>query len=116
MACPLGQQRARQPTWTGADLDDVEPGERLGGPSNPPRQVHIEKKILAEPMLRRDTMARNDISQRRQHDCCRCCRVAQPAASERARRVDASVAASRSAAIRLPARATPFPAIPKAVP
>jgi hypothetical protein len=35
------------------------------------RQVQIEKKILAEPVLRRDTVSRDDVAQRRQQGRCR---------------------------------------------
>jgi hypothetical protein len=62
----FGQQRARQPAGTGADFDDVEPVERTGGACDAAGQVQVEEKMLAQPALRRDAVARDDVTQRRQ--------------------------------------------------
>jgi hypothetical protein len=112
----FSEQRAGQTAGTGADLDDRGPVERPGRAGDPARQVEVEKKILPVPALRRDGVSGNDLAQRRQRDRGGLQSGLRGGPQARATRFAAISAASRSAAIRLPARATPRPAIAKAVP
>jgi len=84
--------------------------EVAGGPGDPARQIEVEEEILAEALACSDGMSGDDLAQRRQRGGSRVTVQADP------RRLVAISAASRSAAIRLSARATPRPAIGNAVP
>ena len=109
-ACTGGKQRPGQAAGAGADLDDGRVIERSGGAGNPAGQIEVEQEILAEPLACGDPMPGDDLAQRRQR------RVRGAASQPAAPRLAAISAASRSAAIRLSARALPWPAIANAVP
>src|SRR6202030_4373190 len=106
------QQRAGEAAGSGPDLVHGGFRKRFGGACNAIGEIEVEQKILAERFFRRETVAANDLAQRRQavfgagHD----------AASEAGLSALASRAASRSAATRLVGSARPVPAISKAVP
>ena len=81
-----------------------------GGAGDPAGQIEVEKKILPEALACGDAVPSDHLAQRRQGGRRR---IALQLPAER---LAAISAASRSAAIRLSARAIPWPAIPKAVP
>ena len=108
--CTGAEQRPRQAARAGADLDDGRVIERSGGAGNPAGQIKVEQEILAKPLACGDPVTSDDLAQRRQR------RVRGAASQPAAPRLVASSAASRSAAIRLSARALPCPAIVNAVP
>ena len=112
----FGEQRTGQPAGTGADLDDRGLVERPGGAGDPARQVEVEEKILPVPALRCDGVPGDDLAQRWQRNRGGPESGLRRGPQARAIRFAAISAASRSAAIRLPARATPRPAIANAVP
>src|SRR5664280_2551624 len=107
----LRQQRPRQPTRSGADLDHGGAVERPTGPRNTGGQIEIEQEVLAEGFLCRQAMAADDLAQRRQVVDLR-----HYFAAANAGVVAASRAASAKAATRLDGSARPLPAISKAVP
>ena len=109
-ACTGGKQRPGQAAGAGADLDDGRVIEWSGGAGNPAGQIEVEQEILAEPLACGDPVPGDDLPQRRQR------RVRGVASQPAAPRLAAISAASRSAAIRLSARALPWPAIANAVP
>ena len=91
--------------------------ERPRRSGDPARQVEVEEEILAEALVRDDTVSGDDLAQRRQRGRGRVGRPGYVRRSQTAAaRLAAISAASRSAAIRLSGRATPRPAIAKAVP
>ena len=102
----IHQQRARQPTRAGADLDDGGGAEVAGRAGDLPGKVEIEQEILAKRFLGLESVALDDFPQRRQ----------AVDAHRRSASTSASRRASLSAAIRLSGRATPLPAMSKAVP
>ena len=116
-ASAAAKQCPRQTAWSGADLNDRRLVEPPCCPRNPTRQIEVEQEILPETLLRGDPVPRDNFAQRRQRGRGRVgrsgfARIPQPADA----RLAAISPASRNAAIRLSARATPRPAIAKAVP
>ena len=105
-----GEQRAAQAARAGADLDDGGVVEPSGSARDPSRQVEIEEEILSETLMGDNAVPGDDLAQRRQWGGET---VADQAA---AARLAAIWAASRSAAIKLSARAVPRPAMSSAVP
>ena len=61
-----GEQRPRQSTGAGADLNDVRVVEPSGGAGNPADQIEVEQKILAEALACKDAVPGDDLAQRRQ--------------------------------------------------
>src|SRR5215207_11361286 len=105
---PGSEERAGEAAWPGADLDDRHVLERPGGARHPARQVEVEQEVLAERLLRHEPVPTHDLAERRQA-------VDRAHAAASAGRA-ARRAARRSAAMRLSGRATPLPAMSKAVP
>src|SRR5215472_7785367 len=111
------QQRAREPAGARTDFDHRDCFQRSCCARDPPGKIEIEQEILAERFSRAQSIAANNLAQRRQfiewlfHGA-----VFGTAASAVATVDAASRAASRSAAIRLVGSALPVPAISKAVP
>ena len=63
---PFIQQRSRQPSGTGTDLDGRAGIERPAGAGDAPGQIEVEDKVLSEAPTRGDAVADNDLPQRRQ--------------------------------------------------
>ncbi len=103
----LDEQRAGEPAWAGAHLDDGHALERTRCAGDAPRQIEVEQEILAEALLRRETCRADHLTQRRQT-------VGRAHAFPSAWSL--MVAASLSASIRLRGLALPVPARLKAVP
>ncbi len=99
------------PPGPGSDFDDGDVFERLGGARDARGQIEIEQEILAEGFFRRETMAADDLAQRRQVIDLRHYFAGTSAGAVADRR-----AASVSAATRLDGSAVPVPAISNAVP
>ncbi len=81
----------------------VDAVERTGGAGDAAGEVEVEEEILAERLLRRESMRGDDVAQRR-----------QPVGGRAL--TPASRAARLSAAIRLAGSAMPRPAMSNAVP
>ena len=81
-------------------------GKVAGRPRDTPGEVEVEQEVLAERFLRRDAVPADDLPQRRQ----------AVLGDHRALSAVAIWRASLSAAIRLPGRALPVPAMLNAVP
>ena len=62
---PFRQQRARQTAGTGSDFNDGDASAARGA-CDAPGQIEIEKEILAERLLRGETVLADDLTQRRQ--------------------------------------------------
>ena len=116
MGGAFGKQRAGQPAGAGADLDDVGGVERTRGAGDAARQVEVEEEVLAEPALGGDAVPGDDLAQRRQRRQGGRRRRVQPGGSSGS---GASPPFRPRAAARRPGfagRATPLPAMSKAVP
>src|SRR5690606_37839867 len=100
------KQRARQPAGAGADFENGRSGQVSRRPGNLRRDVEVEQEVLPERLLGAKLVTFDHVAQRRQpvetHEAC-----ALALAMRRA---------SLSAASRLSGRATPLPAMSKAVP
>src|SRR5689334_6642120 len=107
MPGPGFEQGSRQAARSRTDFDYAARVERSGGAGDAPRHIEVEDEILPEAAARPNAVLRDDLAQRRQRD-----QIGGHLPWCRA----AISAASRNAAIRLSGRATPCPAISKAVP
>src|SRR5690606_34987784 len=108
-SCGERQDCTSQPAGAGPDLDDGGILQRTGTARYLLGQVEVEQEILAERLLRVQTVPLDDFSQGRQPVQCRHYPLTFAD-------FPASSAASLSASTRLLSRATPCPARPKAVP
>jgi hypothetical protein len=109
----LEEKRPRQSTGARSYLDDRPPLEGASGPGDPPREIEVEDKILAQAFFGGEPYRPNDLPNWRQaiggdglfgHGAVTAARLAVRAA------------ASSRASAKLEALARPFPAISKAVP
>jgi hypothetical protein len=66
MACPLGQQRAREAAGARPDFDRGADPEIACGTRDAAREIEIEEKMLAQRFARRKTVLSNDLGERRQ--------------------------------------------------
>jgi hypothetical protein len=57
---------ARQASWTGTNLDDGFARDVARAPGDPARQIEIEEKMLAETLLRPETMTLESFANRGQ--------------------------------------------------
>ena len=105
-------ERAGEPARPRPDLDHVHAVERTGRAGDARREIEIEQEVLAERFLGGETVPADDLAQRRQVVHGAHAWRASGGVSTRAE----SLAASPSAAIRLPGSARPVPAMSKAVP
>ena len=104
------QQLARQAAGPGADLEHPPAVQRARRADDAADQVAIVQEVLAQRSGRADAVPRHDLAQRLDAIA-----VGQDGRYDRRRRAAIS-AASRIAAIKLPARAAPVPAMSSAVP
>ena len=103
------QQRARQSTGPGADLNAGALRHVASGADDACAQIEVEQEVLTEGLVGAKPVTRDHIAQRRQvFD-----RVAQWAALARRALISAAIA---MAAIRLDGSATPLAAMSSAVP
>ena len=106
---PLGaihEQRPGQAARTRPDLDHRRLGKIAGRSCHLAGEVQVEQEILPERLLRLEPVALDDLAKRGKSVEAHFGRAS----------LSASCRASLSAAIRLSGRATPFPAMLKAVP
>ena len=101
---PCGEQRARQPARSGADLDHVDAVERSGGARDAGGEIEVEQKVLTERLLGVETVSADHLAQRREivdgaHQ--RVTRSSRATIAECDRARLAAATACRSAAIRL---------------
>ncbi len=103
--CSFEEQSTGEPARSRPDFEDGVAGERAGGTGDAPRQVEIEQEVLAEALLRREPVPRDDVAQGR-----------QAIAHGRDGAWAAIAQASFTAWIRLDGLALPVPARDNAVP
>ena len=65
-ARPLREQRARQAAGAGSNFDDDRVVEGSCGAGDARSEIEVEQKILAERFFRVESIARDDVAQRRQ--------------------------------------------------
>jgi hypothetical protein len=110
-ACALGEQCARKPARPWADLDHIDAGERTSRTCDPADEIEIKKEILSERFFGAEIVSTDDLPQGR--------KIVNGAHAGLAT-CGSVLAVSRdescSAAIKLPGRARPVPAISSAVP
>jgi hypothetical protein len=64
--CSGCQKRPRKAAGTGTNLDHIHASERSCFAGDPISQVQVKEEILAERLLCREPVLRNDVTQRRQ--------------------------------------------------
>jgi len=107
----LGEQCARKPARPRADLDHIDARERTSRTCDPVDEIEIKKEILSERFFGAEIVSTDDLPQGR-----KIVNGAHAGLATRGSVLAVSRDASCSAAIKLPGRARPVPAISSAVP